>query len=597
MTDLEKIKAKIDIVDYLSEYMTLKKAGRNFKALCPFHSEKTPSFVVSSDRQTWHCFGACQMGGDIFEFVQKWENIEFFEALKILAKRAGVELSNYQPTEGVKLKDRLYEINHLASEYYHFILKSHPLGKKAYEYVRNRGISDKMIDAFSLGYSPNSWDAVIKFLRKKNYTQDEIVSSGLAIKTDLGRIYDRFRGRLMFTLKDHRGNYVGFSGRKIDASDDKEAKYINTPETPVYIKGNLLYGFDLTLDPIRKVKEAIIVEGEFDFLSAYRVGTTNIAAIKGSAFTEGQIQLLKRHAETIILALDSDFAGSEAAKKGIEHAEKAGLLLKVIQLPIGKDPDECIQKDPGAWKKAVKNAVNIYDFLIEKFSVQYDETTISGKKKIGDEIAPFLSRIDNPIIYSHYVKLLSKRLDVDEEAVNSLVEKSKRTQVLGEKTQIATPSNKKEREEIIEEYFLSLILQSPHLKQTIEEISKRLVQSDFILPPVATIISKLTGYFNAHESLDVKLFTSTLSSEVLPTFDLAYLTDQERTVKDHAVYDKEVIKTSALILSNSLRRKIGECTTKIRKSEKTGDEKEISVLQIEVRNLLAKLQKLEKETK
>lgn len=589
MNDLELIKSKIDIVTYLSDYIQLKKAGRNFKALCPFHSEKTPSFVVSPDRQTWHCFGACNMGGDVFEFLVKWENVEFVEALKILAQKAGVTLSSYKPTQGLKIKERLYEVNHLASEYYHYILTTHPLGKKAYQYIKERGLNDKIIKTFALGYSPNSWDGVIKFLKKKNYTLDEIVSSGLAIKTDRGTIYDRFRGRLMFTLKDHRGNPIGFSGRKIEKDADKEAKYINTPETPVYIKGNALYGLDKTYDSIRREKEAVVVEGEFDFLSSFQKGVTNVVAIKGSAFTEGQITLLKRYTENLLLALDSDFAGSEAAKKGIEAAEQAGLNLHVVTLPFGKDPDECIAKDPSLWKKAIKSAVNIYDFLIDKAFIDHDKEKVSDKKKIGDEVIPFISRISNPIVFSHYIKLLAKKLDVSEESIELLSERTKSFKRRPE-TEILDKVPHK-REELLEEHLLYLFLHAEKPQETIQKIFGTLELTDFSMPPIAQIFDHLTLYFKKNTSLDVKLFSKLLTPEIATTFDKAYLKDIDTPLKEKEMYQKELKKTITALKQISLRRRINILTTKMRKSEGASDQDK---LQQEVKNLLEKMHDLEK---
>ncbi|OGG13495.1 DNA primase [Candidatus Gottesmanbacteria bacterium RIFCSPHIGHO2_01_FULL_39_10] len=594
MNDLEVIKSKIDIVSFLGEYIELKKAGRNFKALCPFHSEKTPSFVVSPERGTWHCFGACNMGGDIFEFLCKWENIEFVEALKILAQKAGITLSSYQPTEGLKIKERLYDLNHLASEYYHYILTSHSLGKKAHEYLKDRGLNDKIIKNFTLGYAPNSWDALIRFLKKKKYSQDEMITAGLVIKTDRGTIYDRFRGRLMFTLRDHRGNIIGFSGRVLDAKVSSEAnqgaKYINTPETPIYIKGNALYGLDKTAESIRREKEAVIVEGEFDFLSSYQSGVTNIVAIKGSAFTEGQINLLKRYTENLKLALDSDFAGLEAAKKGITAAENAGLNLEVVTLPIGKDPDECIRKDPSLWKKAVKNTVNIYDFLISNAMQKYDKETVSGKKNIGSYVIPFLSRIGNPIVLSHYIKLLSKNLDVSYESIELILEKEKKG--IKEKPLPSSPvTTTPDRTQLLEEHLLSLLLHSTKPKETLEKTIKLLNISDLKLPTIGKIFEILKNYFQKNQDLNIKLISKLLTPEISPTFDKAYLQDIDFLTKDEASFTRDLEKTAASIRIFSLRRTINSLTTNLKKKDSTKEEKEA---QNNIKNFLSQIHDLEK---
>lgn len=598
MNDLQRIKANIDVVGFLSEYIELKKAGRNFKALCPFHSEKTPSFVVSPERQSWHCFGACNEGGDIFDFLMKWEHIEFSESIKILAQKAGVTLSSYQPTEGTKEKERLYEMNHLASEYYHYILANHPLGKKALEYIKNRDINDKIINTFALGYAPDSWDSILKFLKKKKYQNEEIISSGLVIRSERGTIYDRFRGRLMFTLRNHRGNFVGFSGRKIDNGKSlpagrQEAKYINTPETPVYKKGDMLYGLDITHEAIRKEGSAIIVEGEFDFLSSFQVGVANIVAIKGSAFTDGQIHLLKRYTENIILSLDSDFAGSQAAKKGIESAEKAGLSLHIVNLPYGKDPDECIKKDPSLWKNAVKKAVPIYDFLIDKAFLHYDSNNSSDKKKIGDSVIPFLAEIENPIILSHYVRLLAQKLSVSEESIESLVENRKQKRDIKSVLNPPDKSTPQKREDIVEEYLLTLALVSPSFRPTLDLIFNIIDIPDITLPPIATIFSELIKYGKKHDSLDVQLLTSALPQEVLPTFDRAYLKDPPPLLNDEKSFHKEVEKIARMLKVITLRRRINLLTTKLK--EKGSNEKEHAILTNQLKEIVGGLRDLENQ--
>lgn len=564
MNDLERIKAKIDIVDFIGDYITLKKGGRNFKALCPFHGEKTPSFYVSPERQTWHCFGACNEGGDIFDFLVKWDHVDFSESIKILAEKAGVQLSSYKPSPEEESKERLYEINHLASEFFHFLLKNHNVGENARDYIKKRGTNSKIVDTFMLGYAPNAWDGLLKYLRKKGYKDDEIIKTGLAIKSERGSVYDRFRSRLMFTLCDQRGKIIGFSGRKLGQDTDKEAKYINTPETPLYIKGNVFYGLDKTKESIKKEKFAIVVEGEFDFLSSFQNGVSNIVAIKGSAFTDAQINLLKRFTDTIYLALDSDFAGNEAAKKGIENAENAGLTIKVIKLEYGKDPDECIQKSPALWKKSIQNAENIYDFLIERALQMYSSTDAGEKKKIGDEVIPFIAKISNPIIYSHYQRLLATKLSVSEDAIASLVEREKLKKTLGTKTNTKFIEKKNiPREELLEEHLLSLLLSSSSQKKETEYITSILGASDFVTVPIARIIEELKKYFIKHDELDMKIFSKVLTPEIAPIFDKAYLKELDEYKKDKELYEGELKKTVKEIKKGSLRRRVNEITTKL----------------------------------
>lgn len=591
MTDIELVKSKIDIVSFISDYIQVKKAGRNFKALCPFHSEKTPSFVISPERGTWHCFGACAQGGDAIGFLQKWENIEFPEALKILAQKIGVTLSHFAPTQESKKKDIYYEINHLASEFYHYLLISHKLGERALEYLKNRSIKKETINTFGLGYAPESWESLSKYLIKKGYQASDIYTVGLSIRSESGRYYDRFRGRLIFTLKDHRGNIVGFSGRKLPPETEKEAKYVNTSETPIYTKGNTLYGLDVTRESIKRTNEAVVVEGEFDLLASFQVGVTNIVAIKGSAFTQGQTLLLKRYTTQLILALDSDFAGNEAAKRGIEMAENVGLSVKVAKISEGKDPAECIAINPGSWKKAVKNAVPIYDFIIDSSFEKYPGESALEKQKIGIETIPFLARIENPIIFSHYLKLLSKKLKVSEESVETALHQFQKKQKVT--SVIPETSVKQFRDVMLEEYILSLIIQAEFPNEALTIVIKTLTLSDFHQPGIAKIIELLILYFKTHKEFDIKIFEKVLTPEISSTFDKALLLDIENVLSERGKYDKELIQTAKEIKRMSLRRRLNILSTKIKEKDEMNDDIGINTLEQELRELLSQLKKVD----
>lgn len=592
MTDAELIKSKIDIVNFISDYITLKKAGRNYKSVCPFHSEKTPSFVVSPERGSWHCFGACGEGGDAISFLQKWENIEFLEALKILAKKVGVKLTGFIPTDNIRQKEKLYEINHLACEFFHYLLTKHALGARAREYLDKRRIKKEIIDTFMLGYAPNSWDSLSKYLTKKGYSSEEISLSGLTIKSDSGRFYDRFRGRVMFTLKDHRGNTIGFSGRKLTESADNQAKYINSPETPIYHKGSTLYGMDVTKEYIKKSGDAVIVEGEFDFLSSFQSGVVNIVAIKGSALTEDQVLLLKRYTENLIMALDSDFAGNEAARRGIEVADNTGLTVKVVKLLYGKDPAECVEKSPHLWKESVEKAVPVYEFVIDTALSKYDKNTADGKKKIGDDVLPLLAKIQNPIIQSHYIKRLTRELEVNEESIEILIRRLSKN--AGKKLSPEIPVAVHNRGEMIEEYLLALIIQSKTPKNSLAKVMKILAADDFHLPSVGKTISLMSDYFIKHDDFNVKKFGSLLDAEIIPIFDKAYLIELESIISDDLKYDKELTLMAKTLKQIALRRKINIISTNIRSLDETKDAREISSLNIQLKTCLTSLQELDK---
>ena len=453
MDQIEEIKNKTDIVQLISEAVTLKKAGRNFKGLCPFHEEKSPSFMVSPERQMFKCFG-CQIGGDVFKFVMERERLDFGEALRLLAGRAGVELKDYRLGPEQQIKEKLLEINHLAAEYYHYLLTEHKIGQAALAYLLKRGVAKASIKTFKLGFAASEWGGLHRYLtKKKGYRDDDLERAGLVVGGQRG-FYDRFRGRVMFPLFDHRNRVVGFSGRVLDP-EAKEAKYVNSPETLIYHKSEILYGLETTKEAIKKANKAVVVEGEFDLISSYQVGVANVVAIKGSALTGEQTDLLKRFCDHLALSLDMDKAGDAAAHRGIELAEAKGLNVRVIRLSFGKDPDECARHSARDWKDAVKAAVPIYDFYIDSAKQRFGIDTPEGKRQISDELAPLLSRISNQVIKAHYIKKLAQVLGVSEDAVLAEADKKNSLRVFPEAVQPGKEAVQPTRQERLEEYLLA----------------------------------------------------------------------------------------------------------------------------------------------
>ncbi len=599
MSDLEQIKQKIDIVSLINEYVPLKKSGRNFSALCPFHEEKTPSFIVSPERQIWHCFGACGEGGDIFTFLMKIENLEFPEALEILAQKAGVKLTkSYRVTKEQKLKEEILKANVYASNFYHYLLTSHSLGKKARLYLEQRKISQKIADTFALGYAPNAWDSLYRFLRKKGFSDFVLTKAGLVSGTK-SRFYDRFRGRLIFTLKNHRGEVVGFSGRKIlEKQNDKEAKYINTAETPVYVKGNLFYGLDVTKEAIKKANQAILVEGEFDFLASFQAGITNVVAIKGTALTEAQVNLIKRFTDTIALALDSDLAGDSAVWRGIEIADNAGLNVKVVAIPLGKDPDECIRENSALWKKAVGKSIPVYDFLLNSALQRFNPNEVFGKKKIVEAVLPFYARISNAIVQGHYLRRLSKTLEISEEKIIEGLEQFKKNRFSVRQKFSFDQVNNKRRSLLLEEYFLSLLLQANSLSLinqalTNEELARIIT---FIENPAVRRILKAFEVWLTKQTgsvLKTAEFIKTLPLELINLADKAFLFDLSQVSKNQ-LFNEELKKVKLELLKIGLRRRIEAISTKI----KTGQtEATLEALNQEFNSLKEELKKLSRENK
>jgi len=600
MDQLEEIKSKVDIVELINSYVSLKKAGRNFRGLCPFHSEKTPSFMVSPERQIWHCFGGCNDGGDVFKFLMKVENLEFGEAVKELAKRAGVKLTQFQPSEGEKNKQLLYEINHLAAEFYHYLLLNHPIGKKALAYILGRGIKKESLTLFKIGFAPDSWRSLKNYLViKKGYRTEDLEKAGLVSKSPNAGFFDRFRGRLMFPLKDHRGNVCGFAGRILEA-DVKEAKYVNTPETFIYHKSDLLFGLFEAKEEIKKKDQAILVEGELDMISSFQTGVKNVLAIKGTALTDNQVKLISRFTQKIILALDQDLAGDAAARRGIEIAENEGLMIRVADLEGGKDPDEIAQKNPGGWKEAIKKAQPVYDYLLDSVFKRFDGTTIEGKRKISQEMVLVLAKINNEIVRDHYVRELSARLKVSEEAVGKEINKIKISQGSLEVTK-ATPQqaeadNDKPSREILEEYFLSLVFQSGHW----EALKKKKITDLFQTHRFLKILEILGDYLKSYKTNNSERLAKMIGPELVETFNKFYLIDLGNLIEDEAKYKQELAKITSRLEKIDLVEKLTEISGKIKALEKeeelsTEDQKKASKLNEEFRDLSSKLLSFEEE--
>lgn len=587
MDQVAQIREKIDIVSFLSDYMTLKKAGRNFKGLCPFHNEKSPSFMVSPERQMWHCFG-CSKGGDIYTFLMEYEHIEFPEALRILAKKAGVELVQSRAQAGLSSKkEQLYSINALAAEYYHYLLTKHAIGEAARKYLRERGLSEKIIQTFQLGFSPGAGNALVRYLRdKKSYPREDILEAGLAYERgrDLG---DFFRARLMFPLVDHRDNVVGFSGRVL-SSQVKTSKYINTRETLIYHKGEQFYGLNVTKDAIRKSGQAILVEGEFDVISSYQEGVSNVVAVKGTALTERQISLIGRYASKVTVCFDGDRAGQEAIKRSLPLIEKQNLTATVIILQNGKDPDEAIKNNPAEYKIAVKKDVNVYDYLFDAACKDQDVTTAQGKKAVSDAYLPVIASMSNAIIREHYLRKLSSALDTSYESISKELDRVSKKEQRPVKTEI-TPQ-KRTREEMLEEYLISLVVQSPAIPEALSSAMRILAPS---LPEDTAqqkLLTHLVDFFSHQEIFDSAAFSASLPPELLPAFDKSLLFPIP-PLTDNESYLAEVNKVARQLREIYIREQIKKVSEEIVRKEKTGEATEIAALKEQYMHLVTLLQK------
>ena len=512
MTLVDDIRARLDIVDVVSGYIALQKAGRSFKAPCPFHTERTPSFIVNPERQSWHCFGACSTGGDAFSFVMRHQNVEFGEALRVLAQKAGVELSQASKQDSDR-RSKLHAVNRLAATWYQERLKS-PEGAAAMDYIKQRGISPEMVEAFHLGYSPNNWEGLKTYLTQMGAPEADAVEAGLIYRRDEdGRTWDFFRDRLMFPIHDRQGNVIGFGGRQLtEPAPDAPGynpKYINTSATPIFDKRNSLYAIHRAHSAIRESNTGIIVEGYMDVIAAHQYGYTNVVASMGTALTESQVGQLKSFATNFVLALDPDTAGQEATLRSLEASWKVigiqsasrgrsqGVLyqrdpitLSIAALPDGKDPDDLIRHDTDEWERLTREAPPLMSYLIPAIASRFDTSNGHGKTQVVEAIYPLIAATENPFDRQRYEQDMANTLDVTIEALRAARPRatppsrtfrqrsngSPATQP-SERQQITASALNSSREHVREDYMLGLLLDRPQLRGSLGEFSPEYLSS------------------------------------------------------------------------------------------------------------------------
>jgi len=424
---IEQIRNSNDIVDVIGSYFPLKKSGANYFALCPFHKEKTPSFCVNPQKQIFYCFG-CHKGGNVITFIMEYENLNFVEAVKRLADRANITLEiEDKPEAGIKrLKEQLFEIHALIAERWHNCLLNEAAGEPAREYLKKRNISEEAIKIFKIGYAPDSWDDTINWGASRGYSPELLEKAGLVIKKEgTDKYYDRFRGRLMFPIWDEQGRVVAFSGRVI-SGDEKTAKYVNSPETPIFTKSRIFYGLDKTKRAILESGFAIVCEGQIDLISCYMGGVRNVVAPQGTAFTAEHAMILKRYTGEVVLCFDSDSAGQDAAVRAFPHLANEGISVKVAFVPSPHDPDSYI-KNYGAeeFKKLILNAPGFYDYYLEKLCADNDVSSDRGKINVVQEFGAMLKRTASPVLMEVYRNKLAGRLGLSPQAVADEIKKVK----------------------------------------------------------------------------------------------------------------------------------------------------------------------------
>lgn len=491
---VQDIKDRLTIEDVVGQYVQLKKVGRSLKGLCPFHAEKTPSFIVSPEKQIAYCFG-CNKGGDIFSFVQEVEGTDFAGAIKILADKAGVEIKTFQNPQYKQQKsqkEKFLDLYEQVTEFYEKQLWKTEKGKKVLEYLTNRGISEDSIKLFRLGFSPDSFDETYNYLLQKGYTKKELVQAGLAMskETTMQKIYDRFRGRLMFPIFDNIGRIVAFGARAL--SKDQDPKYLNSPETLIYHKSNVLYGLSFAKTAIKQTAKTVIVEGYFDVIASYQAGVKNVVASSGTALTERQLRILKPLSNEIILSFDNDLAGQDAARRAFEIAQNLEMDIKMISVPDGKDPADYVKEHGSDFGKIVDEAESYSEYFYKYLLSTYGTDSLAARKKILNEIIPFFHLLKSSVEKDEYVRKLAHDLDFKEVQVYDEIRNYKlpsdHPARKNDDAMVSVSSAKRHPEEIL----LGLYLEFPRIGSfLINEVSE-----DYFSDELKPIYKVIHGKYN-----------------------------------------------------------------------------------------------------
>lgn len=468
---MEEIKSRLGIEDVISEYVQLKRAGRNYKGLSPFSAEKTPSFMVSPEKGIWHDFSSGK-GGNMFSFVMEMEGLDFKGALELLARKAGVDLTQYQSARSSdfgKLKERLYEANELAAKFYQTQFKQH---QAALSYIfKKRKFTKDVVLSFRLGYSPNTGSALVDFLKKKGFSDQELTKSGLATKRYRG-LGDMFRGRIQVPLMDAQGRVVGFTARLLEDVPNAP-KYLNTPQTILYDKGRHVYGLHLAKEGIRRSNYVVVAEGNLDVIASHQAGITQVVATAGTAMTEMHLKALNRFTADVRLAFDQDKAGLAAAERAIPIAGKVGVSLSIITIPEGKDPDELIKKDPELWRKAIENQQYALDWLIERYASQLDLDSAVGKRQFSDIILRVVRQLPDSVEQDHYVSVVAKRIGVSKSAMEQKLKSGEAsTRSVLKKPKVDSQVDQKTVDRIkTQDQLMALTLMQPALRSYLKTIT------------------------------------------------------------------------------------------------------------------------------
>ena len=588
---IEEIRSSNDIVDVISQYVILKRSGRNFFGLCPFHKEKSPSFSVSPDKQIFHCFG-CGVGGNVIHFVSKIENLNFIETLQLLANRANINLptldTSYQDNKKAALKAKVYEINEITAKFYHENLYK-PTSKEVQEYIKKRKLDNRTLKSFLIGYS-GTFDELYKLLKQKGFSEEEILASSLVNKTENGVFIDRFRKRLMIPIQDATGKFIAFGGRVLD---DSKPKYINSPENIVYSKGRNLFGLNIAKKG--DTKKIIIVEGYMDAISLYQRGITNVVASLGTALTEQQGRLLRKNSEQVIIGYDADGAGQAATLRGMEILQNMGCDIRVLQIYGAKDPDEFVIKyGPERFQKCVDSAISLVEFKVKILKQNLNLENVNDKIKFLNETAKILAKVDNSIEQEVYIDRISSDYGVSKEAIYGEVNKLKYAKTSEKKVLERAPiksfikqeNSEKIDESIIKREKMVIYILINYPKESFERIKDIITVGEIKSEINKDIISKIyEQYASGKETNILDLFTDEekinyLSGIMADDFgvtdvnkcieDLLNIYNKEKLVNERNEILKKLENTSSLTQeeSNELVKKLNDVILKIAKVKK-----------------------------
>ncbi len=499
MTVIDDIKDRLDIVDIVSETVKLRKSGRTYIGLCPFHANtRTPSFVVWPETNTWKCFGACNTGGDVFTYVMKRDGLEFKEVLRELGRKVGIEVEEHKPEAEIQDQHltRLHEATAAAAQWFNYLLLNNPQAQVARQHLAKRAITAKTIEAFQLGYSPDDWHALENTLKNKGFSREEMIDAGLLVQRDDGNVFDRFRNRLMIPIHDGRGKPIGFGARAL--KDGDEPKYLNSPQTALFDKSRTLYALHLARNVIRDQKVAVIVEGYMDAIAAHQWGFANVVASLGTALTETQFRTLQKLAPKIVLALDPDTAGVNAMLRGLDvaretldreaiavfnprglvgHAGKLNIDLRILTLPDELDPDELMQRNPDDWRALVDAAPPVVEFVIGAFTADRDLNDPRERASIAKQVLPIIRDVASPVEQDSYVQQLARKLKVDPRALFEQMKLPASAPARSRPRPVPTPAEVKRDANDLETYCLSQLVRQPHLLALLDAALDRAEQA------------------------------------------------------------------------------------------------------------------------